>query len=959
MKNHLKIFPIILILALILGALPLVVLAAENAPTSEVVANIFDGKAFTPADRATVTHSGMYNGVNVKYDYTKLTDNDMHLHTGRYSTSSSGSSQVFDGIIDLGGGYSLGELQIYDFGPSSTAAPFMGTALEIQVYCDGVWTTVVNCESNDDIIGHRVGSSYLSFDLSGVMAEKIRIYIPARLGTNSISIYEIKCSGVLESVADVFEGKIFEAGDRASAFFVGTHNGVNVNYDYTKLTDNNTHYQTGRFSTRAYDSSQVFDGIIDLGGGFFLDELKINDFNSTATTAPFMGTALEIQVYSLGTWTTVVSCASNDEIVQHRLDSTNISFDLGGVRAEKVRIYIPARLDTNSISINEIECSATIDHTVYDYFANLLLGKTFVPTEASAKEVHVDPEVDYGYAVITDDSYLAKGGRFSTRTSSSTQHVDGTVNLDGVYQLNELRIYDFNAHSEPNASNPGYLGTRLVIEAYIDGAWSTVVDCDRSEYGSHRVSPSAAWGTQYLAFDLTGVTAEMLRVYIPERADSNSISFYEITCSGIKIAEHTSHIGGDVVKENSTLPTCDKAGSYENAIYCVVCGIEMSRETVSVDALGHKYEKEVTAPTCTDSGYTTYTCTVCGANHKADETDALGHKYEKDVTDPTCTDGGYTIYTCTVCGESHKADETDALGHKYEKEVTAPTCTDSGYTIYTCTVCGESHKADETDALGHTEAEAVEENKHAPDCVNEGSYESVVYCKVCSIEMSRKTVSVDALGHEYEKEVTAPTCTDGGYTTYTCTVCGANHKADETDALGHTEAAAVIENENAASCTNNGSYDTVVYCSTCAFEISRETSIVDALGHKPGMVIETNKVDPDCENAGSYDKTVYCDLCGYVISTELVVIDALGHDFADATTEAPMTCKICGKTEGEKLPVTDPDTDTDKDEELIPEKNHGECEAKSIFEKIINVIINFIRSLMGLPEKCICGDEIK
>ena len=610
MKNHLKIFPIILILALILGALPLVVLAAENAPTSEVVANIFDGKAFTPADRATVTHSGMYNGVNVKYDYTKLTDNDMHLHTGRYSTSASGSSQVFDGIIDLGGGYSLGELQIYDFGPSSTAAPFMGTALEIQVYCDGVWTTVVNCESNDDIIGYRVGSSYLSFDLSGVMAEKIRIYIPARLGTNSISIYEIKCSGVLESVADVFEGKIFEAGDRASAFFVGTHNGVNVNYDYTKLTDNNTHYQTGRFSTRAYDSSQVFDGIIDLGGGFFLDELKINDFNSTATTAPFMGTALEIQVYSLGTWTTVVSCASNDEIVQHRLDSTNISFDLGGVRAEKVRIYIPARLDTNSISINEIECSATIDHTVYDYFANLLLGKTFVPTEASAKEVHVDPEVDYGYAVITDDSYLAKGGRFSTRTSSSTQHVDGTVNLDGVYQLNELRIYDFNAHSEPNASNPGYLGTRLVIEAYIDGAWSTVVDCDRSEYGSHRVSPSAAWGTQYLAFDLAGVTAEMLRVYIPERADSNSISFYEITCSGIKIAEHTSHIGGDVVKENSTLPTCDKAGSYENAIYCVVCGIEMSRETVSVDALGHKYEKEVTDPTCTNGGYTTYTCTV-------------------------------------------------------------------------------------------------------------------------------------------------------------------------------------------------------------------------------------------------------------------------------------------------------------------------------------------------------------
>ena len=38
--------------------------------------------------------------------------------------------------------------------------------------------------------------------------------------------------------------------------------------------------------------------------------------------------------------------------------------------------------------------------------------------------------------------------------------------------------------------------------------------------------------------------------------------------------------------------------------------------------------------------------------------------------------------------------------------------------------------------------------------------------------------------HRYEAVVTAPTCTAGGYTTYTCD-CGESYIADETAALGH------------------------------------------------------------------------------------------------------------------------------------------------------------------------------
>ena len=38
------------------------------------------------------------------------------------------------------------------------------------------------------------------------------------------------------------------------------------------------------------------------------------------------------------------------------------------------------------------------------------------------------------------------------------------------------------------------------------------------------------------------------------------------------------------------------------------------------------------------------------------------------MTEPTCTEGGYTTYTCS-CGDSYVADETPALGHDWKGTV--------------------------------------------------------------------------------------------------------------------------------------------------------------------------------------------------------------------------------------------------------------------------------------------------
>ena len=46
------------------------------------------------------------------------------------------------------------------------------------------------------------------------------------------------------------------------------------------------------------------------------------------------------------------------------------------------------------------------------------------------------------------------------------------------------------------------------------------------------------------------------------------------------------------------------------------------------------------------------------------EVEVHEHSYEAVVTAPTCTEGGYTTYTC-ACGDSYVADETPALGHEW------------------------------------------------------------------------------------------------------------------------------------------------------------------------------------------------------------------------------------------------------------------------------------------------------
>ena len=97
--------------------------------------------------------------------------------------------------------------------------------------------------------------------------------------------------------------------------------------------------------------------------------------------------------------------------------------------------------------------------------------------------------------------------------------------------------------------------------------------------------------------------------------------------------------------------------------------------------------------------------------------------------------------------------------------------------------------------------------------------------------------------HSLTKHDEVPaTCTaDGTAEYYSCSDCGklfsdegASNEISVPDTIfsnGHTPGEKVMENEVAATCTAGGSYDEVVYCTTCGNELERNAKTVDANGH--------------------------------------------------------------------------------------------------------------------------------
>ena len=345
----------------------------------------------------------------------------------------------------------------------------------------------------------------------------------------------------------------------------------------------------------------------------------------------------------------------------------------------------------------------------------------------------------------------------------------------------------------------------------------------------------------------------------------------------------------------TTEPTCTEKGV--KLFTCTVC---KATKTESINAKGHDWDANFTvdqAATCTAAGSQSKHCSRCDAKSEVTAIPAKGHTWDNGTvtTEPTCTAAGVKLFTCT-CGAT-KTESVDALQHSYgtpsyswdgdkctalrtcsrdgshvETEIVTAvvtvtqnrTCILSELSQYTATFTNSAFavqtkvNVETNSALGH--------NWAAANCLSPKT------CTRCQVTDGQP------LGHDYTVSLnngTVATCTaDGKESDMQCSRCDDVKTGATINATGHTSGAAVTENVVDATCLESGSYDEVVYCTTCKTELRREQKTTPALGHD---IVHHEPKTPTCTEIGwnAYDT---CSRCDYTTYQELAT---LGHNYSE------------------------------------------------------------------------------
>lgn len=394
--------------------------------------------------------------------------------------------------------------------------------------------------------------------------------------------------------------------------------------------------------------------------------------------------------------------------------------------------------------------------------------------------------------------------------------------------------------------------------------------------------------------------ADGFEIYDCVNEDCGGTIAVRVAATGVHKAD------GNVVPPVEATCTEEGALSYE---LCVDCGCYLDPtthaklDTIVVPANGHSYDDTVTPPTCTEDGFTTHVCSVCGDTYEDAKVDRTNHKFDKDVAgkEATCREEGYTAYkVCSVCGVEDPENPKTVLPIEDHNlaivEHVDPTCTVNGKNVFKCEESTCPYYTGITEVLVAPGHKIVNHDKKNATCTEKG-YAAYKTCEVCDYTTYDASTEVGPLGHtEVAVGYIAPTCTEIGYTNaIVCDRCEfVHHPGEEIAATGHNleEVKAV-----AATCTEGGNI-AHQKCKTCkklfAADVQNDdinavalTNVkIGALGHD----YEDVTIDPTCTEIGYIVHTCQRDDCSFTYSD---IVAATGHTFT-AVNEVPAKCVETG-----------------------------------------------------------------
>ena len=364
-------------------------------------------------------------------------------------------------------------------------------------------------------------------------------------------------------------------------------------------------------------------------------------------------------------------------------------------------------------------------------------------------------------------------------------------------------------------------------------------------------------------------------------------------------------------------------------VYCSVCSKELSRVTKEIPKKEHTSTGWIIdiEPTCKEEGSRHKECSVCKEILETESiakltTHTPASAVTENIVDSKCNALGHydEVVYCSVCDKelSRVTKEIPKKEHTSSGWIVdiEPTCKEEGSRHKECSVCKEVLATESIARLTtHTPASAVTENIVDSKCNALGHYDEVVYCSVCSKELSRITKEIPKKEHTSTGWIIdiEPTCKEEGEQHKECSVCKEILETESIDKLTtHTPASAVTENIVDSKCNALGHYDEVVYCSVCDKELSRVTKEIPKKEHTSSDWIVGKA--PTCMSTGTMHKE--CSVCKQVLTIKTIDKLTTHTPVTDPRVEPTYTstgltegshCSVCGVVivEQEVIPMLD------------------------------------------------------